>query len=462
MNEYPAQKKVWEQRTAWILRDFQSTAKSTKRCAEAFLEFANGDTTCEIVTHFCITRHGNTPACCASDEEALCKLLSRAVPLFCKGFQTPLLYRMKHYAPASSYMKLAGSCFNLLPRILAELEHAATERNADLAQQVDTFMHDAGESGAADLEEGDWQQRISDMLDADQDFAAQNGARRRKVIAQITQPSFYQSSIVIDCFIQPLEYGINFLMSRTKIWQDLNYMGRGHPEYEKLCNDSRAKFLHAVSGKLGDKMLSMYTALLDHGLKELSDMGFEPSTESLNRMFRSFAVLCTDLHRRFKQEFRQPPFTLFEICDLNTADFVAAWTALEAQAAMCSSSKCVDREITRVLLKQFSGLQSKPLEEQQAQQAEIQELLRDISTWSPLTSDTVELKNGQVQWVVSKRASQNVRSTSVAKELSLLTAAVTQNQWAQSAIGVQTMPAKATSAGVLKMAGVKAGPVTRL
>ena len=56
---------------------------------------------------------------------------------------------------------------------------------------------------------------------------------------------------------------------------------------------------------------------------------------------------------------------------------------------------------------------------------------------------------------MSRRGGQNVRNTRTSLELSLVQEAVNQNRWAQRAVSEGTLPAKATSAGVLKMACVK-------
>ncbi|CAE7402212.1 unnamed protein product [Symbiodinium sp. CCMP2592] len=453
---FPPEMPVWQKRTAWILRDYQSTSLGAQKLARSPLDFANGDSTKDVIVHHCLLPREGEPPCCSSHDESVCKFLAQAVPLLSRGFPTPLLYRMKHYGPASSYMKLAGSCFGLLRRVLCEMESSAVQsaNDGELAQYVDAFLQDSSRpGGVAPAEENYWQHLLASALDSDRDFAAQNGARRRMVIHEISKPSFQQASIVIDCLIQPLEHGINTLLSHTRILHDLTFLGKGHPEYQELCSKSRGLFLRCMSGHFGDQMLREYTVIMERGLFELIDMGFEATDDSLNKIFDAIVLLCTDLHRRCNYELSRAPFKLFKLCDLDLAAFLDAWAALEAEAVACQN--CVDHELTTVLLKKFSGLQVKTVEEQMASQSEIVSLLSDISTFSPTTSDAVELKNGQLQWVVSKRASQNVRNGRTAVEMSLLHSAVAQNQWVQSAAGVETMPSKATASSIKKMSGVK-------
>ena len=241
----------WQRRAEWLLRSFQSTAKSTKELLADLLQFANGDTAGAVVTHFCVASQG----CCQSDEEALSKFLGKAVPIFSRGFQTPLLYRMKHYGPASSYIKLGCSFFNLLPHVLGEMGRISSNRvDAELSSLVDVFLRDASASGEQ-VGEADIQHLVADALDADRNFAAQNSIRRNKVLDEVLKPAFHQASMVIDFLVQPLEHGINFLQGHTKLLQDMTYMGRGHPQLENLSNEARQKFLYVMAGKLATSCL---------------------------------------------------------------------------------------------------------------------------------------------------------------------------------------------------------------
>ena len=92
--EYPDEKPIWEKRAQWLLRDFISTNKQTTTLLQDAFRFANGDSRSDVVVHWCLTPRPGEPPCCDSDEEALCKLLSHVIPIFGKGFSTPLLYRI--------------------------------------------------------------------------------------------------------------------------------------------------------------------------------------------------------------------------------------------------------------------------------------------------------------------------------------------------------------------------------
>ena len=139
----------------------------------------------------------------------------------------------------------------------------------------------------------------------------------------------------------------------------------------------------------------------------------------------------------------------FRLINLATPEFVEEWRKISA-----GCETCLDPDFALVLFRKFPDLGSKTLDEQDAARQEVQSLLKDISEWAPLTSDRVEIKNGQVQWSVSKRGSQNVKGGRAASETTLLQAAVQQNEWAQREVARNTLPAKTTSSSIHKMVGV--------
>ena len=447
---YPANKVDWDRRAAFMLRDYDATNNKLARdLLERLLQFANGDSSGSVITHFCLMSDGNGEPCCKSDQEAICKFLAVAVPFFCKGYPTPLLYRMKHYKPASSYIKVGCMFFNLLPRVLAEI-HSQQQLDSEIAQCVDVFMKDA--TGHASSQ-ADFEHLLADALDADRNYAVQNGLRRRMVAQEVSRQGFHHSAMVIDCLIQPLEYGINFMLGHTKTLMDLQYLGCHHKVARELQSKTRAGFLQLVTGELADSVLKKYITLLDEGLRELISMGFLPTPERLNLMFTSVVVLCTDIYRRLKHDFLPAPFSLFPMIDMDTERFMQSWANLEKQHERCQF--CLDEEFTVALLRQFPGLAAKPSCERDAAQAEIKALLSDIATWSAVTSDVVELKNGQVQFAVSRRGSQHVKGPRAAAELSFLQAAVLQHEWVKEALATDTMPRKSLRSGVASMSGVK-------
>lgn len=74
--------------------------------------------------------------------------------------------------------------------------------------------------------------------------------------------------------------------------------------------------------------------------------------------------------------------------------------------------------------------------------------------WTPTSSDVVEIKNGQVQ-SASKRGNQNVKGVLASAEARLVQAIVKQHVWVQHEVSSTTMPPKAMSSGIMRMAGTK-------
>ena len=294
---------------------------------------------------------------------------------------------------------------------------------------------------------------LSEALDADRSYSMQNSVRRRLVAQEVARPAFHQAELMVDGLIQPLEHGVNFLLGHTKMLADLKYVGRRHKAAGDLQRKCCASFLHLVTGGLADKLLKSYMLLLENGLHELCSMGFCPSAEHLNLMFSSVAVLCTDLYRRLKMDFAAAPFRLFRLINMTDEEFLQAWNDLEAQCEACAA--CLDGEFTRPLLRQFPALLSQPPGKQRAAVAELRALLTDCATWAAVTSDMVELKNGQVQFAVSKRGSQNVKGPVAATEVSLVQAAVLQHEWIKDTVAAETLPTRSQSSGILGMSGVK-------
>ena len=445
---------LWRQRSEWLMRGFITTSKNTASSLSEMIAFANGDTTSSTVVHWCLMGSADKPACCNTDQEALCKFLSHAVPFFSRGYETPLLYRMKGYGPASSFVSFGCCFFRMLPRILQRMAQRSDPGSecATLADALmtETSFRQSGNDGADTA--GDFEHILADALDMNKNYSAQNSVRRRLVVEEISKPSFPRSVMAVDALIQPIEHGVNYMLGHTKILHDLGFLGRSHPQCGKLQEEARHKFLHTVSGNFGNTLVKEYVDFLQRGLTEAISMGLEAHPALLNQIFQLVIVCMTDLHRRLVYEFRFPPWSLFGLLDLDTAGFVQAWTTLQAKKTNCS--KCLDSDFSAILLSQFLDLKSKPFQEQDAARREVQGILQDIATWTPLSSDSVEIKNGQTQWSASKRGSQNVKNPRVAAETTLLQSAVKQHAWIQEAVSKDTLPSKAVVSGIQKMVGV--------
>lgn len=189
-------------------------------------------------------------------------------------------------------------------------------------------------------------------------------------------------------------------------------------------------------------------------------MGLDPRPELLTKVFQLVTICVTDVYRRFKYEFLSSPFTWFSLLSLDTEGFVQSFSTLQTQHCRCN--KCTDPHFGRILLEHFSSdIRSSTPREQYAIQSEVCGLLQDIAEWCPLTSDSVELRNGQAQWVISRRGGQSIKAPHAAAEDTILHSAIKQHSWSLESASNQSLPPKTVSSGILKMVGVsvdKAGP----
>ena len=444
--EFPDEMAAWKKRAEWLIRDFSTNAKSTKEGLRDLVEFANGDSRGSKVVHYCLI--GGERPCCESSEESLCKFLSHAVQILTRGYPTPLLYRMKHYSGASSFIRFGCNFFQMLPRVLQELDSSTP--NNDIVSLADALM---SETGFVDPDV-DFQRALQDQLDVDQAFASQNKVRRQLVVQEINKPQFSQGAIVIDVMIQPIEWAVNWMLSHTACLYELRSLGRGHEKERELRQKTSQRFFHVMSGALGDALVSKYLLFLEEGgLKEAIQMGLEPHPEMLNRIFQLTTMCLSDLERRFKHSFLSPPFSLFKLLTLDHAEFVHEWGGLQDRYHQCKN--CIDPDFAGVILQHFSGdIRHMPVLEQQKIRGEIVELLQDLAEWCPLTSDAVELKNGITQWIISRRGSQHAKAPRASSENTLIQSLVRQHSWSLGAASQAALPPKKVSAGILKMSGV--------
>lgn len=451
---------TWRKRATWLLKDSQSFSKSTRLLLREILDFFNGDSQSQTVVHWCLRNNGSGKPCCASDAESLNKAITLLTSFFAKGFAVPLLYRMKHYGPAAAFVRLGCCLHKILPRVLLVDQKLLTQADGvgnELSNLVDTLLADnkpQSSSQAGSLNDADFQMLLAKLLDQDSNYAAQNGARCKLVQKEISHPMFHQSSIIIDALVQRMESGVNFFLRRTKVLYDLQFQSQAHPEYEKLQQESKDRFLFVIRGDLGQKLVSSYLDLLNNGFKEALEMGLEGTQDQLNTIFQMVVNCVADLHRRMVHEFQVPPFTLLRLAEVEPVEFVSAWRKLRNKFLRCDS--CLDVEFSTAILSKYAfDFSIPPTDSDLATIKEIQEVLVDTCVWSPLTSDAVEILNGQVQWALSRRGSQYLKQGRAAVETSLLGAAIKQHSWCRQAAQSETFPEKATASGIRRSSGTK-------
>ena len=452
MADFPTEMPEWRCRADWIQRSFDCPSKAARQKLVDFLEFANGDSRLDTVTHYCRN-------CCESNEESFQKLLHLAIPLFARGFSVPLLYRFKHFSPAAGYMKFGCCAFRLLPRIMAQMQQNAansTGAGSEVASLVQDIL--CQERSTADNPTPEDVQRMVDtLLDNDLSYSLQNSVRRRLVAEQLSKPNFLQGSIVIESLINAFEPAINALFKRTGQLTRLTGLGSSHPEYESLKEECAESFLYIVCGDFGHDCISRTLRLLENGLSENVHMGLQPSSERLKLLFQLVCACSSDLWRRLVQECNRYPLKVFSFLRLrkNLAGFVKEWDELLKTKRLCPT--CLDTEFSQALLAPFGPepLAHQTLHTQLAVQEEVCRVLNHIASYTPVNADTVEIKHGNMQWAVSKRASMYVKKAPAARETSVLQSAIRNHCIAQDEVQALTMPAPRVSAAIQRQVGVK-------
>ena len=463
MLEFPKEMETWRKRSAWLLKGFQAS-KTTVSILKEILDFFNGDTSDQVLVHWCIPNSVSGKPCCKDDAESLNKGISLLTSFLTKGYAVPLLYRMKHYGPAASFIRVGCCLHSILPRILNVDKQAlspADRPGSDLSNIVDTLLgteHPKKRSESEsnkNLSPAEFEALVGKLLDEDTSFAAQNGARCQMVQKEISQPAFQQSSMLIDALVQRMERGFNFFLRRTSILNDLSYFSHANPEHEEHKAESSKGFLKVIRGELGQELISDYRDFLKNGFQESVGMGLDGTQSQLNLIFQLVVSCMTDLHRRMVQEFMVPPFTVLRLADADPATFATVWNNIRQRFLDCEC--CVDAEFTTPILRKYSCNFSIPPTQTDIEKiTEIQEFLVEISIWSPLTSDAVEIVNGQIQWALSRRGKgTRLLQRRSAVEISILSRAVKQHAWVQQQAGDKTLPSKAVASGIRRLSGIR-------
>ena len=127
------------------------------------------------------------------------------------------------------------------------------------------------------------------------------------------------------------------------------------------------------------------------------------ATLHIPQLTRDYFCLCIseigEIWRRFVQPTQTFPFVMFGLANLSVPEFLLRFAELKATAAACP--QCVDTEFSSVLLSfipitgdEQYNLTCPAIQEKIKQ---VQELLRDLQVFAPLSSDLVECLHGRCQ-----------------------------------------------------------------
>ena len=439
----PPESSHWQKAAKSLGESFRCSSKMRLKGAQDILTFLNGDLSSDCVFHFCV---GN---CCSGKEDSLRKCLQLLVPFMSRGFAVPLLYRFKHFDQAVSYITFTIGVHKLLPRTLSSMEmSSAFGREQQLIDELmaglDLSCEGADGTAAAWLAEGLFEDN----------FAVQNAKRKQLVQQEVTKPGFGHSAVIVDHAIKPMDSAMNRLLRHSERITRLALLSDKDPEWAKTAEKTRELFLLVASGGFGQWILQQYSSLISDGLGPLLEMDFGAAEADLWQVLLTILVhLMTDTWKRFIFDHQAPQYQMFSLLGLDLPEFVSKWDDFQAAKASCPC--CFDSEFSGCLLASFpTCLAEQPPEIQALVQRTVQLLLHDIATHTPVSTDSVEVKNGQVQHTTSRRGNMAVKTPGASRESSFLQTFIRQFELQRLWVETVTLPSKMTVSSILKRCGM--------
>ena len=452
VHELPDDFSHWQSSSMYLRKNFRFKAKNRSANFNKILDFLNGNLEADSIMHYCVAdpQHGHG-FCCESPHEALTKCLQLVVPFFARGFPTPLLYRFKHYDEAVSFIT-AGTCIHQL--LIRALGSMGLGEAMDSQQQgfIDKLLGDF-DLQSEGIDDADAVRFMDDNLDVDS-FQAQIAKRKQLVHQEITRRDFKESALLVDFAIKPIDGMINRLFKRNARLAKLNILGANYDGWEEDAQKSRRLFLDVVSGKFGWGCIDEYMQLISSGLEPLALMGVD-DCKHFKTLFIMIIQLISDVWRRLVHEHCGWQFKVFEMVGTDLCTFVKLWDNFVTAHETCP--KCFDQCFSARLLKisQCGKLAGTTPDVQREVHKTVLPILEDLCTFTALSSEPVEIKNGQVQNVASRRGNMAVKAPVAAKESSFLQAVIRDHELARHWVEEQTLPTKAIVSGILKKAGTR-------
>ena len=414
--ELPREASTWKKAAKSLQDSFRCKSKLRMQNAREILNFLNGDYSGDCVFHFCV---GD---CCSGPEESLRKCLQLVVPFLSRGFLVPLLYRFKHFDQAVSYITFAHGIHRLLQRSLANIESKPSSVEgqqliSDLMTGLDLASECDNEAVAA---------TFNDDVCEGEDFAAQNAKRKKLVQQELSNPDFGRSAVIVDHMIKPMDGAMNQLLRHSERITRLAVLSDQDPNWRDTAAKTKAVFLSVMSGGFGQGIIGHYTDMITDGLGPLLELDLGSSANRLWQVLFTMVIhIVTDTWKRFIHDYSEYQFILFSLLGLSLPDFVSRWDEIQSAKASCPC--CFDLEFSSVLLSAFpSVLAERPVEVQKSVHHAVGLLLHDISTHCPVSTDSVEVKNGHVQHIASKRGNMSVKTPAAAKEDTFLKSFIQQ------------------------------------
>jgi hypothetical protein len=456
ITQLPATAVEWQAVHKYLLESFRTQSKLRRKNFESLVEFFNGDYSSDCIFHFCTPKRDGTP-CCPGPTESLTKALQLMVPFFARGYPVPLLYRFKHYDEAITFIATGCAMHKLLVRTLGQMDlDAASAPSEAQSQLIDKLLQDV-ELGGEGSDGSAAATFCEDLFPDNGSFHAYNAKRKQLVHQEVIKGSFGQQADILNFMIKPVDGQINSLFRRSERLTKLTLLGPQDPKWKINAESTRNLFLSVVSGSFGWNIISTYCNLMMHELGSLALTGVDLTSQgNLQTCFTMMLVIITDTWKRFVHDYDTFPFKFFQLLESNLAGFVTMWDGFQTCKSHCG--KCFDPAFSKALLAGYpQKLAEQPPHVQQRVFQEVQLLLHDLATYSPLTSDPVEVKNGQVQNVASRRGNQAIKTPPASREASFLQSLIRDYELVKHWVEEQTLPPKSQISGILRNVGLWGG-----
>ena len=386
-----------------------SPASKRLRAMIRHMQIDNGDARSDMFVHWC-----TGPACCAGGrDKALSAMLESFFDLF-DYMCVPLLYRWKHAAQANNFVRDGFFWHRILPRALEAIPGMKCESNKVL-DALNAWTQAARHASTVDTEE--LSHIVEELMQQDMSYAEQNAKRFRQVNEAFKKPDVDVIVNIVDFLMIPLDSAINRLLARTSCLRTLRFGTDDHDAQFQLKSQAMTAFLDWADGSFGmrivaDYMRSLKTGQLAGYCSDCKDAAI------IETCFQLIVFAMPDTWKRFCFAVNCFPWKLFALARCDEQDFHRQWGQFCHTKFLCPS--CVDSGFGFPFLESvdFSTFGLDHIASGSAVK-EIQDILCNIATFSPLATDTVENMHGQNQNQVSRFRGKS-KAPAAAAEMSVL------------------------------------------
>ncbi|CAE7787156.1 HERC1 [Symbiodinium sp. CCMP2456] len=436
----PSEIKQWQSAAEMVFSSCEPSRRKYIEQGEAlYKSIVNSDPSKPAIIHWCLV--GGCSCKSSSTEDCMIKVLRACLNLFGRGYPVPLLQRWKHYGPANAFFARGLLLHRILPRVLENMESSrppSTTKKAEhllakvaaprdeMMVEVDAADHDTDDDAAA-------------LPQVEESFAEVNGRRLQQVCKAVRRDSFLDDASIVNMLCAPIDLAINKLMKRTRIVHTLRneVLMAGASDNVGMASESLRFFLNFASGNFGMDIVKSFLDIIVHTSKESVCKGLGPSPSRAKEVWCGALFGMADSWRRFVHQLDCYPWKLFALCPMTEKDFFNRWSELQQRLSACPC--CLDVEITQGLLRSLGDFGSDEPASRKQVYVQVVQLLMDVATYAPLSTDAVEVFHGQLQNVIHKFRGRG-KLARACSERSVLHSLVAEHSRALACVKAETLP----------------------